>query len=158
MTLGAITVSARGRRLVMPSGNLDIQFECQPYVLFRTEIEVSPDNQKINYDLTPYKGDAVAEPNRHWRLTVPYSIFEDGSGLYNFLMSGCINANGKLVNLPKSLSFTVNKYQFTYIQIEIGCRCGQMAKFTNNMVTIYQETPGGTIQKNPNYLCNEEKD
>ncbi|MDR1493992.1 MAG: hypothetical protein LBT05_14920 [Planctomycetaceae bacterium] len=116
MTIGAITINKQGRRMVAHSGRVDVSSGtqrgscccCKPYALatFTTDHET--------WDLTPYQGDGVAAPNRYWRLTNNYTSYVP-------VKTGCVDADGKLVSLPDSISPTSYKYTWVF-RLEIGCK------------------------------------
>jgi hypothetical protein len=116
MSKGFITVNKNGKRNVTTKGKIDITNGnshgscccCKPYELasFTTVNET--------WNLTPYQGNNVSEPNRYWRLTNNYTSYVP-------IQQGCVNQNGQLVNLPQSIS--PDSYKYTWVfRLQIGCK------------------------------------
>ena len=63
------------------------------------------------WDLTPYQGDGVGDPNTKWR------VFEKSGGVQYY--DGDINENGKLVGLPNE--FESSYYYDGFMELQQGC-------------------------------------
>ena len=117
MTKGNVTINKNGSRNVTPSGNLDVAGEnlhgscccCKPYTLATFTA-----SDYATWNLSQYQGDGVAEPYRYWRLVNNYMSYVPQR-------QGCVDKNGKLVDLPSSISTTTYKYTW-YFRLEIGCK------------------------------------
>lgn len=87
---------------------------CTPYVLasFTTNRNTAP-----CWDLTPYQGPGKATPCAFWRLIELGNCYP---GSYPWYGAGCVDKEGRLVNLPSQ--FCSNYYYNGYMQLQIGCR------------------------------------
>ena len=83
--------------------------ECKPYTL----ATFTTSNTETWY-LNEYMNDGAAEPKRYWRLINNYTSYVP-------IRRGCVDANGKLVDLPSFISPTSYKYTWTF-RLEIGCK------------------------------------
>ena len=113
---GVLKIKANGGLAVFNSGGECPECcECKPYTLATFTTGGG------TWNLTPYQGDGIAKPKRYWRLTNNYTGYVP-------IRRGCVDANGKLVGLPSSISTTTYKYTWTF-RIEIGCKEGNYIKF-----------------------------
>lgn len=81
--------------------------ECTPKIIASYTTNI--DNPV--WDLTPYQGSGIGEPNRYWRL------FERSGGVvYD---AGEIDENGTLVGLPDE--FRSGYYYDGYMELQQGC-------------------------------------
>lgn len=136
MSKGRLTVNQNGKRNITGNGKFDLSPDdsskgtcccCKPYTLatFSTIYDT--------WSLTKYQGDGIAKPNRYWQLTNNYTS-------YIPVKRGCVNENGKLVELPSSISPDSYKYTWVFC-LEIGCKdsTGNYIRWADNTQTaIFQ--------------------
>jgi hypothetical protein len=86
--------------------------ECKPLTLHSVNLASSMIWRLTEY----YDKDHIAPPGTYWRLINNYTS-------YIPIEQGCVDANGRLVNLPASISPTSYRYTGTPIfRLEIGCQ------------------------------------
>lgn len=121
-TPGKAVVRPGGKRGVLSSGKAAVFgaqgqcpacCPCEPFVLgsYTTHRTYAP-----CWDLTPYQGPGKAPPGSFWRLIEMGSCYPSS---YPWYGAGCVDADGRLVNLPNQ--FCTNYSYNGYMQLQIGC-------------------------------------
>jgi hypothetical protein len=119
-TAGKAKIFKTGKRSLRTTGKAQVFTTggrcaecCTPTVLgsFTTNRSTAP-----CWDLTPYQGPGKATPCSLWRLIEMGSCYPSS---YPWYGAGCVNAEGRLVNLPNQ--FCSNYYYNGYMQLQIGC-------------------------------------
>jgi hypothetical protein len=119
-TPGKIVLLPSGKRGVRSSGKFavfgadgqcpiccPICSPCEPFVLASYTISWN----YFCWDLTPYQGPGMAPAGSYWRLIeVSDAVVQN---------TGCVNSEGRLVNLPNQ--FCSNYSYSSYMQLQIGC-------------------------------------
>ena len=92
------------------------------------------------WNLTQYQGDHKAPPHSYWRLIEMGSCYPGG---YSWYGAGCVNASGRLVNLPNE--FRSRYYYNGYMQLQVGC----LDPADPNTIIW----PGSCQTRTPRYSC-----
>ena len=101
---------------------------CRPELL--DSFETGEEDVLEAWDLSEYyEQDGVATPGAYWRLTNQYMGYVPEQ-------KGCVDANGRLVGLPKSISPSSYKYRWVF-KLEIGCLTedGRQIEWPENIKT-----------------------